>query len=188
MKELIQTGEKSMEREQTEEQMEKMSNKLTERAIDEHIKEQEEKKGKRLDQDIHFSLGTVRIHMKLDTTAPFTRWILTPENPEDIKNGHFAEAVRLVIARGWVSGVVNVQSDHASINLENNEGHDGSLQNNIFASLPEWNGESLDGLIGVRQLAEFLLYLESRTGIIGAAFEGFQRSDGRKIEYDSFLK
>ena len=141
----------------------------------------------RLDQDIHFSLRTVRIHMKLDTTAPFTRWILTPEDPEDIKNGHFTEAVRLVIARGWLSGIVNVQSDHASINFEDNEGHDCSLQNNIFASLPEWNGESLDSLIGARQLAEFLLYLESLTSIIGAAFEGFHRSDGRKIEYDSFL-
>lgn len=132
----------------------------------------------RIDQDIHFQAKGVPVLMRLDTTAPFNRWIITPEREED-EHGAFAEAISSAIPPDFGLGVV-VADDSAIVRGTRESG--ASISHNIFASLPEWDGESLDGLIGAEEFANFLQYIKDC-----AEVDGFRRSDGRLIEFEDYL-
>lgn len=131
----------------------------------------------RTDQDIRFEIKGVPILMRLDTTAPFNRWILTPLHEGDMKES-FANVIRSTICPLFPSNMVCVTNRSASIAQE--EG--ASIAHNIFVSLPDWDGESLEGMTGAEELAEFLLFLQDFTEITE-----FRRGDGQIIEFKKYL-
>ena len=132
----------------------------------------------RVDQDIHFTVRGVPVHMRLDTTAPGNQFLLRPEREED-KRDPFAKAVRDAIAPHFAEGSVFVSDDHATVIDDDS---DSTISTSIFASLPEWDGQSLKGLSGkgAEDLASFLGYLRNHA----QATEEFFRSNGSRIEFE----
>jgi len=124
----------------------------------------------RLDQDIHFTVSGVPVHMRLDTAAPYDYWILKPENAEDAK-GAFAAAMQEKFYSDDDDSGFEILEDYAIITE-----FDSGIAANIFLSLPEWSGDSFEGLIGADHIINFLYYLKACADI-----KEFRRGDGRLI-------
>ncbi|MBI4120165.1 MAG: hypothetical protein HY454_01735 [Parcubacteria group bacterium] len=144
----------------------------------------------RLDQDINFNLGGVPMVMRLDTTAPENVWIITPKCQEDMGDS-FANAIKKCIgfphqlfSFGFDEADVYVAlvADDQAVVIYGGDEPGASMACNIFASLPDWSGESLKGLRGAGEFVDFLSLLKEHAGI-----EVFRRSDGEVIDYTSAL-
>ena len=128
----------------------------------------------RVDQDINFSIGGIPVIMKLDTASPFDLWHIYPKRQED-KGGAFKEAVA---ALSEILPLCALNESAVSIERE-----DSATVHWITASLPDWDGRGLDGLVGASDLAGFLADLATSPMV-----EGFQTSDGSEIDYKPFLR